>query len=55
MRFLLLVLPTIQAPWRSGERCLLPDGEDSVRTVAVTPAVLQAIEERRRVAVPAVE
>jgi 1,5-anhydro-D-fructose reductase (1,5-anhydro-D-mannitol-forming) len=38
-----------------GERSLLPDGEDSVRTVAVTQAVLQAIEERRSVAVPAVE
>ncbi len=29
-------------------------GEDSVQTVAVTQAVLQAIEERRSVAVPAV-
>jgi 1,5-anhydro-D-fructose reductase (1,5-anhydro-D-mannitol-forming) len=38
-----------------GVRSLLPDGEDSVRTVAVTQAVLQAIEERRSVAVPAVE
>jgi hypothetical protein len=34
-----------------GERSLLPDGEDSVRTVAVTQAVLQAIDERRSVAV----
>jgi 1,5-anhydro-D-fructose reductase (1,5-anhydro-D-mannitol-forming) len=34
-----------------GERGLLPDGEDSVRTVAVTQAVLQAIDERRSVAV----
>ena len=38
-----------------GERSLLPDGEDSVQTVAVTQAVLQTIEERRSVAVPAVE
>jgi predicted dehydrogenase len=38
-----------------GERSLLPDGEDSVQTVAVTQAVLQAIDERRSVAVPAVE
>jgi 1,5-anhydro-D-fructose reductase (1,5-anhydro-D-mannitol-forming) len=37
-----------------GERSLLPDGEDSVRTVAVTQAVLQAIDERRSVAVPTV-
>jgi 1,5-anhydro-D-fructose reductase (1,5-anhydro-D-mannitol-forming) len=37
-----------------GERSLLPDGEDSVRTVEVTQAVLQAIDERRSVAVPAV-
>ena len=36
-----------------GERSLLPDGEDSVQTVAVTQAVLQAIDERRSVAVPA--
>jgi 1,5-anhydro-D-fructose reductase (1,5-anhydro-D-mannitol-forming) len=35
-----------------GERSLLPDGEDSVQTVAVTQAVLQAIDERRSVAVP---
>jgi hypothetical protein len=34
-----------------GERSLLPDGEDSVRTVAVTQAILQAIDERRSVAV----
>ena len=37
-----------------GERSLLPDGEDSVGTVAVTQAVLQAIDERRSVTVPAV-
>ncbi len=37
-----------------GERSLLPDGEDGVRTVAVTQAVLQAIDERRSVAVPAI-
>ena len=37
-----------------GERSVLPDGEDSVQTVAVTQAVLQAIDERRTVAVPAV-
>ncbi len=37
-----------------GEPSLLPDGEDSLRTVAVTQAVLQAINERRSVAVPAV-
>ena len=30
-----------------GERSLLPDGEDSLYTVAVTNAVLQAIDERR--------
>ena len=36
-----------------GERSLLPDGEDSVRTVAVTQAVLQAIAERCSVAVSA--
>ena len=35
-----------------GERSLLPDGEDSMRTVAVTQAALQSIEERRIVAVP---
>jgi len=34
-----------------GEPSLLPDGEDSVRTVAVTQAVLQAIDERRSVTV----
>jgi predicted dehydrogenase len=34
-----------------GERSLLPDGEDSVQTVAVTQAVLQALAERRSVAV----
>jgi 1,5-anhydro-D-fructose reductase (1,5-anhydro-D-mannitol-forming) len=37
-----------------GVRSLLPDGADSLQTVAVTQAVLQAIEERRSVA-PAVE
>jgi 1,5-anhydro-D-fructose reductase (1,5-anhydro-D-mannitol-forming) len=37
-----------------GERSLLPDGEDGVRTVALTQAVLQAIDERRSVPVPAV-
>lgn len=30
-----------------------PDGEDSVRPVAVTQAVLQAIDERRSLAVSA--
>jgi 1,5-anhydro-D-fructose reductase (1,5-anhydro-D-mannitol-forming) len=34
-----------------GEPSVLPDGEDSVRTVAVTQAVLQAIDQRRSVAV----
>jgi 1,5-anhydro-D-fructose reductase (1,5-anhydro-D-mannitol-forming) len=34
-----------------GERSLLPDGEDSIRTVAVTQAVLQSIDERRSIAV----
>ncbi|HEY7491507.1 MAG TPA: Gfo/Idh/MocA family oxidoreductase [Candidatus Tectomicrobia bacterium] len=37
-----------------GERSLLPDGADSVQTVAVTQAVLQAIAERRSVVVPVV-
>jgi 1,5-anhydro-D-fructose reductase (1,5-anhydro-D-mannitol-forming) len=37
-----------------GARSLLPDGEDSVQTVAATQAVLQAIAERRSVTVPAV-
>jgi 1,5-anhydro-D-fructose reductase (1,5-anhydro-D-mannitol-forming) len=37
-----------------GERSLLPDGEDSLQTVAATQAVLQSIAERRIVAVPAV-
>jgi 1,5-anhydro-D-fructose reductase (1,5-anhydro-D-mannitol-forming) len=37
-----------------GERSLLPDGEDSLQTVAVTQAVLQSIDERRIVTVPAV-
>jgi hypothetical protein len=35
-----------------GERSLLPDGEESMQMVAVTQAVLQAIDERRMVAVP---
>jgi 1,5-anhydro-D-fructose reductase (1,5-anhydro-D-mannitol-forming) len=34
-----------------GERSLLPDGEDSIRIVAVTQAVLQSIDKRRSVAV----
>jgi predicted dehydrogenase len=38
----------------NGERSLLPDGDDSMQTVAVTQAVLRSIEERRIVAVPAV-
>ena len=38
-----------------GERSRLPDGEDSMQTVAVTLAVLASIDERRIVAVPAVE
>ena len=38
-----------------GERSLLPDGEDSMQTVAATQAVLTSIEERRIVAVPAVQ
>jgi predicted dehydrogenase len=38
-----------------GERSPLPDGEDSVRTVAVTQAILQAIEERRSVGVQSAE
>ena len=37
-----------------GERSLLPDGDDSVQTIAVTQAVLQAIDERRSMAMPAV-
>jgi 1,5-anhydro-D-fructose reductase (1,5-anhydro-D-mannitol-forming) len=37
-----------------GERSLLPAGEDCVQTVAVTQAVLQAIDERRSVVVPGV-
>jgi 1,5-anhydro-D-fructose reductase (1,5-anhydro-D-mannitol-forming) len=37
-----------------GERSQLPDGEDGLQMVAVTQAVLQAIDERRTVAVPAV-
>jgi 1,5-anhydro-D-fructose reductase (1,5-anhydro-D-mannitol-forming) len=39
----------------SGERSKLPDGNDSVQMVAVTQAVLQAIEERRITTVPAVK
>lgn len=35
-----------------GERSALPDGEDSMQMVAVTQAVLQAIDERRSVSVP---
>lgn len=35
-----------------GVRSLLPDGEDSLQMVAVTQAVLQAIDERRSVRVP---
>ena len=38
----------------NGERSLLPDGVDSLQTVAATQAVLQSIEERRIVTVPAV-
>ena len=34
-----------------GERSVLPDGEDSLNTVAVTQAVLQSIQERRIVTV----
>ncbi|MGE3538281.1 MAG: Gfo/Idh/MocA family protein [Candidatus Tectimicrobiota bacterium] len=37
-----------------GERSLLPDGADSTQMVAVTRAVLQAIDERRSVTVPLV-
>ena len=37
-----------------GAQSLLPDGEDSQQMVAVTQAVLQAIDERRSVLVPAV-
>jgi 1,5-anhydro-D-fructose reductase (1,5-anhydro-D-mannitol-forming) len=37
-----------------GDRSVLPDGEDSMRTVAVTQAVLRAIDERRSVTVPSV-
>ncbi len=37
-----------------GERSQLPDGLDSLQTVAVTRAVLQSIEERRLVSVPTV-
>ena len=39
---------------RLGERSPLPDGEDSLQTVAVTQAVLQSIDERRMMTVPAV-
>jgi hypothetical protein len=38
-----------------GIRSLLPDGDDSTQTVAVTQAALQAIEERRSVAIPALD
>lgn len=38
-----------------GERSLLSDGQESIHMVAVTQAVLQAIDERRIVSVPAVE
>jgi 1,5-anhydro-D-fructose reductase (1,5-anhydro-D-mannitol-forming) len=38
-----------------GARSRLPDGEDSAQMVAVTQAVLQAIDERRSVTVPAME
>lgn len=38
-----------------GDRSLLPDGQDSLQTVAVTQAVLQSIAERRLVSVPAVK
>ncbi|MBM3226454.1 MAG: Gfo/Idh/MocA family oxidoreductase [Candidatus Tectomicrobia bacterium] len=38
-----------------GHRSALPDGEDSTQIVAVTQAVLQAIAERRSVAVPATQ
>jgi predicted dehydrogenase len=37
-----------------GERSLLPDGDECVRTVAVTQAVLKSIDERRIVTVEAV-
>jgi 1,5-anhydro-D-fructose reductase (1,5-anhydro-D-mannitol-forming) len=37
-----------------GERSCLPGGDASVQTVAVTQAVLQAIEERRSIVVPVV-
>jgi 1,5-anhydro-D-fructose reductase (1,5-anhydro-D-mannitol-forming) len=37
-----------------GERSQLPDGSDSLQTVAVTQAVLQSIEERRMISVPGV-
>ena len=36
-----------------GQRSPLPDGQESVQTVAVTQAILQSIEERRMVSVPA--
>jgi predicted dehydrogenase len=36
-----------------GERSRLPDGSDSLQMVIVTQAVLQSIEERRIVSVPA--
>jgi 1,5-anhydro-D-fructose reductase (1,5-anhydro-D-mannitol-forming) len=37
-----------------GERSVLPDGEDGVQMVAVTQAVLQAIDERRNMPIAAV-
>jgi predicted dehydrogenase len=39
----------------SGERSHLPDGQDSLQMVAVTQAVLQAIDERRTVLIPAAQ
>jgi hypothetical protein len=36
-----------------GERSPLPDGQDGLQMVAVTQAVLQSIEARRVVPVPA--
>lgn len=49
-----LEVPAFEGELR-GEPSVLPDGEDSVRIVAVTEAVLQSIEERRSVAVPVAE
>jgi predicted dehydrogenase len=45
-----LQVQAIETDLRGG-RSLLPDGEDSLHTVAVTNAVLQAIDERRIVSV----